>query len=501
MIALGAIIAAAVLVATSSGLGVSPDGVAYLSLADELSNGRAPYAVLAPSPTHYAPLWAMLVGGISAVSGIDDLLGIGRFLNALAAAAIAPLVYLAVRRSPAVPAWWGVLAAAVAALTFGLFRLSVRALTEPLFVALVLLTLLLVEIASRHRSRRALLGAGATAAALVLTRFAGVAMLLPLAVAAWRIAPSRLRRVVDVLTVALITVAPTALWVLAAPSTTTSTHLGDGSRGGLADFAESIIEAGYVVLDPPSTSFVDPLYLVIGAAVLLAPFIGAAAVAARRAEHDAGDGPSRLDRVEAAGLLPWLLFLVAYTALIAVQRWWIGREIIDRYWVPYIVVGVVVVARAIAELGVLDDRRWRRVAVVGAVAVAVVNLGLVAAFAGSRAGSGIELNETRYQGAELFSAVAGADVDMVLTDSVRLVELHVVALGDTDVRVREVGCRWSGESNTVPMAQAATGPTAVILAGACNREATTTELAAIDGSTVLTEVGVGTLVLLPGPER
>ena len=215
---------------------------------------------------------------------------------------------------------------------------------------------------------------------------------------------------------------------------------------------------------------------------------------------DAADGrmQSGTARLERLGFLPWLLFLVGYTALISAQRWLIDREIIDRYWVPYVVVGVIVVARTIAETGILGDRKWRAVVVAVAGAFGMVNLGLVLAFAATRADSGIELNETRYQGAELFDQVADAGVEVVLTDSVRLVELHVVALGDTNVDVRDIGCRWSGESDVVAMAEAATRPTAVLLAGFCDREAATTELASIDGSEVFTEPGVGTLVVLGG---
>jgi hypothetical protein len=498
LIALSSLVAGAVLLATMSGLGVSPDGVAYLSLADEFRRDGSPYALLAPSPTHYAPLWPMLVGGISAATGADDLLGIGRLLNALVAALVVPLVYLAVRRSAAVPAWWAGVAAAVAALGFGLFRLSVRALTEPLFVALLLATLLLIELGAQRRSRRLLLGAAATAAAVVLTRFAGVAMLLPLAVAAWRMAPSGLRRVLDVLTVAVITVAPLGLWVLAAPAATAATHLGAGGRGGLGELAASLVEAGHAVIDPPSAGFAEAAYLLLGAAALAAPFIAAAAVVARRSRDGGGGDLSLLRHLESSGLLPWLLFLFSYTALVTVQRWLIDREVIDRYWLPYIVVGIVVVARAVADLGLLRQRRSRRVVVATAAVLIAVNLVLVVTFAATRLGRGIELNEVRFQGAELFGAVADADVDLVLTDSVRLVELHLVELGGTDVDVRDVGCRFSGESNAVAMATAAVGRTAVILAGACDRDATTTALAAIAGSQVLTEADVGTLVLLDG---
>ncbi len=495
---LGLFVALAVLVATASGLGVSPDGVAYLSLAEELRTGGSPYATLAPSATHYAPLWAVVVGATAAVTGVDDLLGIGRVLNALLAAAIPVLVYLSVRRSAAAPAWWGVLAAAVVAVLFGLFRLSVRALTEPLFVVLVLAALLLVDVAVDRRSRRVLIAAAVVAALAVSTRFAGAVLVVPLAVAAWRTAPNGLRRAVDTAVVTVITLAPTAVWALAAPATTTSTHLDAESRGGLAEAVDSVIEAGYAIVAPPSTGFADPLYLLLGAATLAAP-LAAAVLLSRRRKDDLRPEESRLGVLESPGLSPWLLFLIAYTALIAAQRWWIDREIIDRYWVPYVAVGVVIVARALAELGTLDHARWRRVAGGIAGVVAVVNLGLVLSFVVTRADEGIELNEVRYQDTVLFDAVADAGVDEVLTDSTRLVELHLVLLGGTEVVVRDIGCRWSGDSNVMAMVDAVEGSAAVVLAGACDREETRSALATIAGSDSVTDDRVGTVVLLSAP--
>jgi 4-amino-4-deoxy-L-arabinose transferase-like glycosyltransferase len=492
---LGLVVAVAMLVATASGLGVSPDGVAYLSLADELRTGGSPYATLAPSPTHYAPFWAIVVGAVAGVTGIDDLLGIGRILNALLAASIPVLVYASVRRAAAAPVWWGVLAAAVVAFLFGLFRLSVRALTEPLFVVLLLAALLLVEIGADRRSRRILLAAAAVAAMAVMTRFAGAVLVVPLAVAAWRAAPSGLRRVVDTATVTAIALVPTAVWALAAPDTTTSTHLDAESRGGLTQIIDSIVEAGYVIVAPPSTGFADPLYLLLGALTLAAPIAATAMLVARRGV--AGPGGSRFAALEATGLSPWVLFLATYTALIAVQRWWIDREIIDRYWVPYVVVGVVIVARAVAELGVLENARWRRVAGGTAAILVVVNLGLVASFVVARTDRGIELNEVRYQDTMLFDAVAAAGADQVLTDSTRLVELHLVVLGDTDVTVRDIGCSWAGDSNVTALVDASDGSTAVVLAGACDREETRAALASIDGSDVVVDERVGTVVLIP----
>lgn len=485
----------AILLATASGLGVSPDGVAYLSLADELRTEGSPYPVLAPSATHYAPLWSMIVGTLALVTGADDLLGVGRVLNAIVAATVPVLLYLAVRRSPAAPRWWALTAAALGGLSFGLFRLSVRALTEPLFVALVLATLLLVETAVHRRATRLVVSAGAVAALAVMTRYAGAVLIVPLVAAAWRCAPTGLRRVTDSLAVAAITLAPTAVWALAAPSTTTSTHLDADARAGLAELLDSITEAGYAVVTSPSAGFADLLFLLLGVAVLAAPVI--AAVLLARAPSDRVG--SRLARLDSSGLTPWLLFLVAYTALIAVQRWWIDREIIDRYWIPYVVVGIVVVFRAVADLGALHSSRPRAVVVGVAGSLALVNVALVFSFAATRADRGIELNEVRYQDTVLFEALAETGVEDVLTDSARLVELHLVVLGDAEVTVRDIGCRWSGGSNLLAMVETTTTPAAVVLAGACDREETLAELAAVAGDDALVDTDVGTFALIGVP--
>ncbi len=97
--------------------------------------------------------------------------------------------------------------------------------------------------------------------------------------------------------------------------------------------------------------------------------------------------------------------------------------------------------------------------------------------------------------AEIFDVLADAGVEQVLTDSVRLLELHLVVLGDVDVAVRDVGCRWSGESRAVEMATSAVGPTAVVLVAACDRPDTRAELAEIPDSQLI-EGDIGTVVLL-----
>lgn len=496
--ALGLVGALAVLTATASGLGVSPDGVSYLSLADEFRTDGSPYPVLAPSPTHYAPLWPVLVGGAAAVTDADDLLGVGRYLNAILAATIPALVFLAVRRSPAAPAWWSVVAAAVVTFSFGLFRLSARALTEPLFIVLMLATLLLLEVGAHRRSRAFLIGAAAVAAMTVLTRFAGAVLLVPIVVVAWRCAPTIRRRVVDIATVTVVTLAPTALWALAAPRTTTSGHLDAATHGGLDEVVDSIVEAGHALVAPPSTGFADPLYLILGIVTLAAPFVAAAVLVWRRSSNDSGSDASRLRTLDSSGLLVWLGLLVAYTALIAAQRWWIDREIIDRYWVPYVVITVVVVARVVADIGLLRTVRTRRIVVAIACLLAVVNVALVMSFVVERVDRGIELNEARYQDTELFDLVAESGVDEVITDSTRLVELHLVLLDETDVVVRDVGCQWSGESNAVAMAEASTGPTAVVLTDVCDRESTRVALADIPGVEVISDPEVGTVALIDG---
>ncbi len=181
--------------------------------------------------------------------------------------------------------------------------------------------------------------------------------------------------------------------------------------------------------------------------------------------------------------------------VIAAQRWWIDREIIDRYWVPYVVVAVVVVARAVADLGALRAPRTRHIALLVAGSLVLMNVVQVASFGLTRFDRGVELNEVRYQDAEIFDVLADAGVEQVLTDSVRLLELHLVVLGDVDVAVRDVGCRWSGESRAVEMATSAVGPTAVVLVAACDRPDTRAELAEIPDSQLI-EGDIGTVVLL-----
>ncbi len=125
-------------------------------------------------------------------------------------------------------------------------------------------------------------------------------------------------------------------------------------------------------------------------------------------------------------------------------------EIIDQYWIPFVVGGVIVIARSVADVGMLRRPRWRVPAVFVAGVLLVVNAAQVGALAVTRFDRGVELNELRYQESDVFAAVAAAGVEMVLTDSVRLVELHLVVLGGADdVSVRSVGCRWSGESAVV----------------------------------------------------
>jgi len=497
LVLVSASVAVAVLVATASGLGVSPDGVSYLSLAEQFRAEGSPYPLLAPSPTHYAPLWSVVVGGIAAVVGATDLLAVGRWLNVLSAAAIPLLVAAAVRRSPAAPAWWAVLVAAMVAASFGLFRLSARALTEPMFIVLLLGVLLLVESAIRRRSRTLLYLAAVVAAALVATRFAGVVVLAPLAVAAWRCTSNVRRRAVDSMSVAAITIAPTALWVLAAPESSSSTHLDADARAGLSELVDSVIEAGHALVVPPSTGFANPIYLVLGVVVLVAPFVaGWLAVRNRqRADADPSGFGAALVRSD---LLVWLLFLVAYTALISAQRWWIDREIIDRYWVPFVVVAVVIVARSVAEVGLLRPGRGRLVVVGATAGLLVVGAVQIGSFSVTRFDRGIELNESQFSDSAAVDALAAAEVDIVITDSTRLVELHLEVLRGVEMRIVDVECEWSGASRAVELASTVDRPAAVLLADVCNRPTTVAELSAIPGSEVVAGGDEVSIVLFPG---
>lgn len=488
---LAVVVGVLVAIATNSGLGVTPDGVSYLSMADRVRSAGSPYPLTAPTPTHYSPGWSMIVGAAARSLDTVSVLSVGRALNIACAAAVPVLVGMAVRRSAA-PVWWCLLVAAQVGLSIPLFRITVRALTEPMFVVTVLLTLILVERYQAAPNPGRLVVAGLAAAMTILTRFVGVAVLVPLLIAVWRSAPGGRRRISDVALAAAIAVAPTAAWFAAAPSAATSSHLTSDSRAGFGEAVESFVEAGQSVVVGPIDDVGGPaalVFLILGVVVLLAPLVAAVVILRRSASGLDGKRSARaLDRV---GLSPWLTFLVVYLAVVSAQRWWIDREVIARYWVPYAVVAVVVVARAVVELGLFQHRRTAIGMGLTVAAVAATSAVGVAYYAWSKSDVGLELNTVAYQRSELLDAVRTSGANQVVTDDLRPAQLHLQVLGDFGGSVQSLGCDAFAEGGL-----ADDEPVAVLLFGPCDSDATRELLAGEPGVTTLASAAHGAVYIV-----
>lgn len=158
---IGAAAAAVDLRATREGVYVSPDGVSYLRAADGL-------ALLEHPSGHFPPVYPLVLRVLQA-------LGLGSLGSARAAGAGLALVNpilgaLVVRRRA--PAGWAVAVAAALAVATPLAVQAAGVLSEPLFVAVLLVWFLAIGSSHRH----AVVAAGLVAALAVGTRWIGLCL-------------------------------------------------------------------------------------------------------------------------------------------------------------------------------------------------------------------------------------------------------------------------------------------------------------------------------------
>jgi hypothetical protein len=162
-----------VLVATRHGPDLGPDSVTYISAARNLVHGRG-FTDFTDEPlTVFAP-------GYPAILSIGHFVGagaasVGRFANALVVGAIALVSFFLLRRHVASP-WVTVGAAALAALSGELLRIAAYVATDPLFVLLTLVFIILMEDIRTKPELRGLLIvlAGLVASVAFLVRYAAV---------------------------------------------------------------------------------------------------------------------------------------------------------------------------------------------------------------------------------------------------------------------------------------------------------------------------------------
>jgi hypothetical protein len=176
IIAIGAIVI--VLLATRWGIATSSDSARYVRAARQLL-GREEIVVLpieAPAQrAHYPPLYSTLMAVLS-IGGADPLTA-ARGLNALLLAANAIFAAELVRRFTGSGAA-AVFTAAVIAFSSGTLIVHTFALSEPLFIVFTLGALGLLASYARNPSWKTLIAGAMLTSAAMLTRYAGLSLLL-----------------------------------------------------------------------------------------------------------------------------------------------------------------------------------------------------------------------------------------------------------------------------------------------------------------------------------
>ncbi len=218
-IALGVLVCAAagaVLAATSTwGIGMSNDSASYLQGARNLLAGHGVTWQSADGtyrPIHFPPLYSVALAVAATLLRVD-VEASARFLNALLAAVNVCLVcvfiyYLGQRALPA--ALFGAL---LVLTNLTVLPLQTSSLSEPLFLCLVLATLLALARYVELPSMGLLVAAAVMAALAVLTRYAGVALVIAGVGAILLL--SRGPRLISALVFGISAVLPLGIWLLA----------------------------------------------------------------------------------------------------------------------------------------------------------------------------------------------------------------------------------------------------------------------------------------------
>lgn len=204
----------------SSGIGVTPDSVIYLSAADRLVAGKGltpigfhvvPAMPSGQSLTIFAPGYSLALASTTLFTS-DRLTG-AKYLHSLLFAANVFVLGLIIYISSG--SVWPALCA------MGLFQTSYRLLSvytmvraEPLFIFFLLCTLLGAVFYTRKPRLWLLLACGSTAAAALLTRYAAVAILLPLVLIVLLQKDPSHRRVKRAVLVAGVALLPILGWVI-----------------------------------------------------------------------------------------------------------------------------------------------------------------------------------------------------------------------------------------------------------------------------------------------
>jgi hypothetical protein len=294
----------ALLVVARKGVYASPDSAFYVGTARNLLDGHGLTAPPGSPPlSHFPPLFPLLLAAVAWVTRLDPLDAAG-LVNAVLLGATAFLVAVVVRRRSG-SVTLGVVASVAVVVAVDLLVYFGSALSEPLFVVLVLGAMVALAAAVEDQNRRwAWVGAAVLTAGACLTRYVGVALVMAAVVV---LVVDGGRRWGRAAAFAAASLAPLAVWLAAA---------GRGNRPvtvhlfGADYWTDGVRSLSRWVLPP----FVP--WPVRGAALALA--VAGVVGLARSAPHPPVTEPAR-GRPDPFGLL-LVVFSAAYLVVLVIDR-------------------------------------------------------------------------------------------------------------------------------------------------------------------------------------
>lgn len=382
-----ALLAGVLLAASAShGLGVTPDSVSYLRAATDLAEVRAPTDASGARFVGWPPLYPALVALTALLAG-QDAVAAARILQAVLVVVLV-LVFAGVLRRFVPQTTLQVTGVLMLVVAPPVFLAAGNALSEVLFMVLVLGSLWAIAESRRAPDVRALLiGAAALAAAAALTRYVGV---LVIGVGAVSLLPRR--RVAAGFAVAAS--APVAAWLIGNQlSAGTLTGRRSPAGGTLGDALRAVTETAGHWAVPGNT-----IPLVVGA-LALAGLVTALVRTRPTAEH------GHLE------ILPFWLFAATYPVLLVLLASLVAFDRVDGRllapaWPPMLVIGLVAVGDLLRTQPPSRRRRATALVSLGVAAFLVAGTFVLARDAERLADHGGGYASTRWDRSALMAAVA-----------------------------------------------------------------------------------------------
>jgi hypothetical protein len=293
---LGAIVlAVAVLTITPWPVGVFQDDAIYVVLAKALASGEGFRMINmpgAPHATHFPPGYPLVLAALwKLFPSFPDNIVVFKFLNAAFLAGTAIATYRFCRSRLELEPLGAAIAAAVGTMSVVVLVITGVVLSEPLYMLLVIPTLLVAERAAEDGSLRTAAGAGALIGVLALVRSVGM-FLLPAALVVLLVR-RRWRSAAILAASALVFIVPWQIWMSAYQAEMPAPFVGkfgaygpwlsEGYRAGGLSFARAVLEKnadalfgflGYISLP---VAPVWPRFISLGTVIVLS-VVGAISV-------------------------------------------------------------------------------------------------------------------------------------------------------------------------------------------------------------------------------